>query len=129
MSWRCEVYDKDNNQINWLDDWENKEDIILQAKNTPNYHHHHCYEVDDIFEALKNNEEEKEMKKITKEQLLDMFSSAPIEVILCIYCGRRLNRFGEGNNLPTSCRGCHHHDFIPKVHEVLILDDFTGDKN
>ena len=44
--------------------------------------------------------------------------SYPIEVILCPFCGARLNRVGKGL-LPTSCHECSHQRFTPKVISVL----------
>ena len=42
----------------------------------------------------------------------------PIELILCPFCGARLNRVGKGL-LPTSCHECMHQRFTPKVMSVL----------
>ena len=41
----------------------------------------------------------------------------PIELILCVYCGARLNRVGKGL-LPTSCHECMHQRFTPKLIKV-----------
>ena len=42
----------------------------------------------------------------------------PMEIILCPFCGARLNRIGNGL-LPTSCHGCNHQRFTPRVIKVL----------
>lgn len=41
----------------------------------------------------------------------------PIELILCPYCGARLNRVGK--LLPTSCQECSHNRFTPKTMKVV----------
>jgi len=41
----------------------------------------------------------------------------PIELIMCPYCGARLNRIGKGL-LPTSCHECGHERFTPKIIKV-----------
>ena len=41
-----------------------------------------------------------------------------IELILCPYCGARLNRVGKGL-LPTSCHECMNQRFTPKIMKVL----------
>ena len=42
----------------------------------------------------------------------------PIEVLLCPYCGSRLNRVGKGL-LPTSCHECAHQRFTPRIMNVM----------
>jgi len=42
----------------------------------------------------------------------------PIELLMCPYCGARLNRVGKGL-LPTSCHECMHQRFTPKIMNVL----------
>jgi hypothetical protein len=44
-------------------------------------------------------------------------TEAPFELILCPYCGARLNRVET--LLPTSCHECMHQRFKPKVMEVI----------
>jgi len=61
-----------------------------------------------------------------KEFIDKYFNSNPIEVILCIYCGARLNRVGKINQLPTSCSICGKHNFTPSVKQCLCLDDWKG---
>jgi len=41
----------------------------------------------------------------------------PMEVLMCPYCGARLNRVGKGL-LPTSCDECMKQKFTPKVMNV-----------
>ena len=43
----------------------------------------------------------------------------PIELIMCQYCGARLNRVGKGLLLPTSCHDCGHDRFEPKIIKVM----------
>jgi len=47
----------------------------------------------------------------------------PLEMLLCPFCGARLNRVGKHNILPTSCHECSHERFEPKslrVSEVIL---------
>ena len=41
----------------------------------------------------------------------------PMELIMCPYCGARLNRVGKGL-LPTSCSECMKQRFSPKLIKV-----------
>lgn len=54
-----------------------------------------------------------------------------IEILLCPYCGSRLNRVNT-NLLPTSCHECLHQRFVPKIlmmKEVKpILDEKKKDE-
>ncbi len=43
---------------------------------------------------------------------------APFELIMCPYCGARLNKIGEGNLIPTSCHECMHQRLTPKIIKV-----------
>lgn len=46
----------------------------------------------------------------------------PIEIIMCPYCGARLNRVGKGL-LPTSCHECMHQRFTSKIIKVLEVTE------
>lgn len=62
-----------------------------------------------------------------QQQVLKLFKTAPIELIMCPYCGARLNRVGKENLLPTSCTKCSKSEFTPTILQVLDVADIKED--
>lgn len=49
--------------------------------------------------------------------------STPFELIMCPYCGARLNRFSKQQLLPTSCISCEKHNIIVKIMMVVEVEE------
>ena len=64
--WSGYVYDKDGNQINWLDSWSNKQAMIRCAKEHPKFHSIKIYKTPDYFKDFKTSTTEAKLPAYNK---------------------------------------------------------------